>query len=479
MRKDTDFIGQLEIPGNALYGIHSMRARLNFPDQTRFHPEWYKAMGLVKLACYTTVLAYKDAARKEYPDLTLPGNLPSDEVLLAMCRAAESVSRGEFFDHFIVPAIQGGAGTSVNMNVNEIVSNAAIVSMDGKAGDYALVDPFLHANVFQSTNDVVPTALKLAAIQLLQELEASINRLRASVERLEGLGRSSMRVAYTEMRRAVPSSFGLLFGAYNEALSRDWWRVSRCFERLKLVNLGGGAAGTGLAVPRFFIMEVVSQLQKLTRLPLTRSENLADTTQNLDSLVEVHGMLKSLAVNLEKISSDIRLLSSDFSGAAEIEIPAVQTGSSIMPGKVNPVLPEYVIGVCHKVYSNDSLVSGLCAQGSLDLNPYVPVIGHAFLESIKLLNGACLSLADQLFSQMTLNEGNALENLIKSPTISTALIPYIGYRDAGKLASYMREQRVTVFEANEVLGLMAEEKIKEILLPENLLKLGYSLKDLR
>lgn len=478
MRKESDTIGALEVPADALYGIHSVRASRNFPDRTRFHLEWYQSVGLVKLACYRTVLAYKLAAAREYPDLVLPGNLPSDEVLEAMCNTAVSVSQGEFYEHFIVPALQGGAGTSANMNVNEIIANASIMALGGRPGDYGMADPFLHANVFQSTNDVFPTALKLAAIRLLQGLEASINRLRSVLEKLEGQGRPVMRIAYTEMQRALPSSYGLLFGAYNEALSRDWWRVSRCYERLKLVNLGGGAAGTGLAIPRFFIMEVVGQLQKLTGLPLTRSENLADTTQNLDSLVEVHGMLKALAVNLEKISSDIRLLSSDLSVPPEIGIPAAQAGSSIMPGKVNPVVPEYVIGLCHKVYSNDMLVTGLCGQGSLDLNPYLPAIGHAFLESIKLLDGACKSMAEHLFPRLSLHKGTSLENLLMSPTLTTALLPFIGYQDAARMASYMRDKGVSILEANEAMDMLPHDKIKEVLLPENLLKLGYSLKDL-
>ena len=478
MRKESDTIGALDVPADALYGIHSVRASRNFPDQTRFHLEWYQAVGLVKLACYKTVQAYKQAAAREYPGAVLPGNLPSDEVLEAMCSSAVSVSQGEFYGHFIVPAMQGGAGTSANMNLNEIIANASIMALGGRPGDYGMVDPFLHANVFQSTNDVIPTALKLAAIRLLQELEASINRLRSVVEGLEGQGRSVMRIAYTEMQRALPSSYGLLFGAYNEALSRDWWRVSRCYERLKLVNLGGGAAGTGLAIPRFYIMEVVGQLQKLTGLPLTRSENLADTTQNLDSLVEVHGMLKALAVNLEKISSDIRLLSSDLSLPPELGIPAVQAGSSIMPGKVNPVIPEFVIGLCHKVYSNDALVSGLSGQGSLDLNPYLPAIGHAFLESIKLLDGACKSMAEHLFPRLSLHKGTSLENLLMSPTLTTALLPYIGYPDAARMAAYMRDNGVSILEANEAMDMLPQEKIKKVLLPENLLKLGYSLKDL-
>ena len=183
------------------------------------------------------------------------------------------------------------------------------------------------------------------------------------------------------MQEAVPSSFGILFSTYNEALSRDWWRVSKCSERIKQVNLGGGAIGTGLSLPRFFIMEVVPELRKLTGLPLAHSENLSDATSNLDRWVEIHATLKAHAVNLEKMSSDFRLLSSDLAGDKIISIPDRQVGSSIMPGKINPVIPEFVISAAHKIYSNDVLISSLCGQGTLELNAYLPVIGCAVIES--------------------------------------------------------------------------------------------------
>lgn len=478
MRTEIDILGELDVPKDALYGIHSLRARKNFPSESLFHVEWYETLATVKLACYQSVIAYRKAAGESFPEAELPDSLPSDAVLDAMCQVAGEASRGAFFPDFIVPAVQGGAGTSINMNVNEIIANAANIRLGGKPGDHHLVDPFMHANVFQSTNDVVPTALKVSAMLLFRGLEGSINRLRSSVERIEGDNRSHLRMAYTEMQRAVPSSYGMLFSAYNEALSRDWWRVSRCQERLKLVNLGGGAAGTGIAVPRFFIMDVVSRLQQLTLLPLARSENLADATQNLDSLVEVHAILKALAVNLEKMSADLRLLASGLAGQPEVVLPAVQAGSSIMPGKVNPVIPEYVISVAHKVYSNDLLIGGLCGQGSLDLNPYLPVIGHALLESIKLLKGACDTLAGQLFHAIKVNEGTAYQNLLYSPTLSTALIPLVGYREAGRIARLMQEKGVGILEANRELKLVDPDKMKEVLLPENLLKLGYSLKDM-
>jgi aspartate ammonia-lyase len=208
-------------------------------------------------------------------------------------------------------------------------------------------------------------------MNLLETLERRINGLREKIEKLEKQHHNSLRIGYTQMQEAVPTSFGRLFSAYNDALSRDWWRVSKCFERIKVVNLGGSAVGTGITVPRFFIFEVVSALRALSGLPVTRGENLSDTTANMDSFVEVHAVIKAHAVNLEKIASDIRLLAADVSRDSGLTIPPRQTGSTIMPGKVNPVITEFVVGACHRVYANDVLIASLSAQGCLDLNAYV------------------------------------------------------------------------------------------------------------
>jgi aspartate ammonia-lyase len=347
-----------------------------------------------------------------------------------------------------------------------------------KPGDYHILDPIEHANMFQSTNDVVPTALKVAVMLLLNELETGINQLRTEVERLEKENRDVLRIGYTQMQEAVPSSFGKLFSAYSEALSRDWWRVSKCFERIKVVNLGGSAIGTGLAVPRFFIMEVVLALQKLTGLPVTRGENLSDTTSNQDAFVEVHATLKSHAVNLEKMASDLRMLGSDLSGTPLLNLPQKQTGSSIMPGKVNPVIPEFVISGAQRIYSNDNLITNLCAQGCLELNAYLPAIGHAMIESLKLLIAMGSTLRENLLQDLTVNADVAIRRLMQSPAISTALLPYIGYHKAGELAKLMKSTGMDIFHANRELALLPEQKLQQILKPDNLLKLGYSLNDL-
>jgi aspartate ammonia-lyase len=310
------------------------------------------------------------------------------------------------------------------------------------------------------------------------DLEQGINELRTVIEKHENNHRNHLRIGYTQMQEAVPSSYGKLFSTYSEALSRDWWRVSKCLERIKPVNLGGSAIGTGLAVPLFFIMEVVNHLQKLTGLPIARSENLADATSNLDSLVEVHAILKAHAVNLEKMVSDLRLLASDLFGKAGVSLPQQQVGSSIMPGKINPVIPEFVISVCHKVYSNDSLIASLSAAGCLELNAYLPVIGTSFIESIKLMISADKTLKENLFEGLRINPATGEENLFRSPAVTTALLPHIGYNKSSLLAKEMKSSGTTIFEANSKLGLIPEERLKQILKPENLLKLGYTLNDL-
>lgn len=496
MRLEKDYIGSRELPEDALYGIHALRARENFPDHSPFPLEWYKAIGMVKKACYLTVEAYQKAVEKkngqEHPSPTPPlkgrgltGIRAS--VIRHLIEAASEVAEGIHFDAFIVPAISGGAGTSINMNVNEIIANVALMKMGKNPGDYKEIDPLEQANVFQSTNDVIPTSLKLAVMQQLNLLEKTINDLRFKVEELEGNHRKDLRIGYTQMQEAVPSSFGILFSNYNEALSRDWWRVSKCFERIKMVNLGGSAIGTGISVPRFFIMEAIHQLQQLSGLPVTRSENLPDATSNLDAFVEVHATLKAHAVNLEKMVSDLRLLASDLcnpfhqftnSLTHQLILPQVQVGSSIMPGKINPVIPEFVISAAHRVYANDQLITSLAAQGCLELNAYLPIIGMAMIESLRLLIACDQTLKTNLYDNLRINARINEEKLFFSPAITTALIPYIGYHQASELSRLMKEKGLNILDANLEKNLMEQAKLEEILKPENLLKLGYRLDDL-
>ncbi len=476
-RIEKDSIGEKEIPTGALYGIHALRAKENFPVENAFPVEWYKAVGLTKKACYETYRSFRNAATSKMGS-DLPFKIIDDNIIDALLEAASEISQGKYFDQFIVPTIQGGAGTSINMNINEIIANVALVKTGRSPGEYSFIDPTEHANIYQSTNDVIPTALTIAVLKLMQDLENKINILRKAVEELETAHREDLRQGYTQMQEAVPSSFGILFSTYSDALSRDWWRISKVSERIKQVNLGGGAIGTGLSQPRYFIMEVIPVLRKITELPLAHGENLSDTTANLDRYVEVHAILKTNAVNFEKMTSDLRLLASDIVMSKTLSIPGVQTGSSIMPGKINPVIPEFVISAAHTIYANDQVITSLSASGTLDLNAYTPVIGCAVIDSIKLLIGCCSSLTSNFFNGIGINRQNAYNNLIYSPSVTTALVAHIGYHKAAEMASLMKERSISVFDANKILEYISDDKMKLLLLPGNLLKLGFSLDDL-
>jgi aspartate ammonia-lyase len=479
MRIEKDFLGEVSIPGDALYGIHSYRARQNFPNSVSFPLEWYKATGMVKLACYKTVGKLLKAISKEHPDLVNHLRIPTEKILGSMEMAAVEISAGTHFEHFIAPAIQGGAGTSINMNINEIISNVALLDLGMKPGDYQHLDPIETCNIYQSTNDVIPTALTVACMLLLNELEEAVNQTRSSMEQLETRYRNSLRLGFTQMQEAVPSTYGQLFTSYSEALSRDWWRVSKSFERIKVVNLGGGATGTGISLPRFYIMEVVPVLKNLTSLPVSQGEHLPDTTSNLDKWVEVHAILKAHAVNMEKIASDLRLLASGIGESPEVHLPERQVGSSIMPGKVNPVIPEYLISSAHRIYANDQTITSLSAQGCLELNAYLPEIGCAMLESLKLLISMNKALKEQMLEGLEIDEEKARTRLYGSPAVTTALSPLFGYHKAAELAKIMKEEGCSVFEANEKLGLLDPSQLEKLMAPDQLLKKGFTMNDIR
>jgi aspartate ammonia-lyase len=478
MRIEEDFLGKKEIADDHLFGIHALRARENFDNSTLFPVDWYQAIGLVKLACYKTYEKFCNTAIKKGLSAPEGHQWMPDATIEALKKAAGEVSQGKHFEHFIVPAVQGGAGTSINMNINEIIANRALILIGHKPGDYHLIDPLDHANIYQSTNDVIPTALHIVLIDLASSLEKAINEVRNAMESLEKSFGNLLRQAYTQMQQAVPSTYGYLLGSYNDALSRDWWRTSRIRERLKRINIGGGATGTGMGIPRYFIQQVPKELREITGMPLTSAENPADATMNHDDLVEAHGILKALAVNLEKIASDLRLLSSDLYIHQSVRIPQRQMGSSIMPGKVNPVISEYMISVSHKVYANDQLISSLASQGCLDLNAYLPIIGCAFIESFRLLSSGCYSLANSMLRQLTIHPGKEQSEIFKNPAITTALVPFIGHKKSQMLAQHMKEEGIDIFESNQQLNILSTEKIQQILNPASLTARGFSLKDL-
>ncbi|WP_319780197.1 lyase family protein [Maridesulfovibrio sp.] len=310
-RIEKDSLGEMKIPADAYYGIHTRRAMLNFPlSGQRLHERFIRAFAQVKEACAAVnmKLGYLDES--------------TGRAVIAACR---DVSSGKLNDSIMVDPYQGGAGTSTNMNLNEVIANRAVEILGGEFGDYGLVHPVEHVNMHQSTNDVYPTALKVAVFTLLVDLEKEVSKLQEVLQAKESEFSRIVKVGRTQLMDAVPMTLGMTFGAFSDAVARDRWRLFKCRERIKKVNLGGTAIGTGLGAPREYILQVAGELKNLCGLPVSRSENLIDATQNTDSMVEVSGMLKSYAANLMKISNDLRLLGSGpETGIGEVKLPPRQ-----------------------------------------------------------------------------------------------------------------------------------------------------------
>ena len=454
LRKEKDGLGELEVPANAYWGIHTERARRNFSLTGRGAPEsLVRALAMVKKAC---ALANREL---EY----LPAK--KADAILAACN---ELIEGELADQFPVDALQGGAGTSTHMNVNEVIANRALELMGFAKGDYAHLHPIEDVNLHQSTNDVYPTALKIAAIFGLRTLSESIAGLQNSFQKKEKEFSGIVKIGRTEMQEAVPLTLGAEFSAFAEAFARDRWRTFKGEERLRTVNLGGTAAGTGLTAPRNYIFLVIERLREVTGLGLARGENVIDQTANADCFAEVAGMLNACAVNVIKVSRDLRLLHL----LEEITLPAVQAGSSIMPGKINPVILESAISAGMKVRANDSLVGEAAAAGTLQINEWLPVLALALLESIELLTRTADMLAPHV-DGIRANPEKCRERADQSPTLITAFLPHLGYEQAERLAHEFKASGQKDFRGflEHRLGKVLVDKT---LSPENLTALGHN-----
>uniref|UniRef100_UPI003217C901 aspartate ammonia-lyase n=1 Tax=uncultured Draconibacterium sp. TaxID=1573823 RepID=UPI003217C901 len=459
-RVETDLLGQKQIPSDALWGIHTARAVENFPvSGNPVHPELIKAFGEVKLACAQTnyQLGFWDEPEKA-------------EAIEKVCW---ELSQGQLNEHIIVDALQGGAGTSTNMNVNEVIANRAIQLLNKTPGSYQFVSPLDDINLHQSTNDTYPTALKVAAIKLLRQLEQNVLDLQEAFQQKEKEFAHIVKIGRTQLQDAVLTTLGHEMSAYAEAFNRDRWRIYKCEERLRVVNLGGTAIGTGLGAPKQFIFRVVDKLRANTNIGLARSENLIDGTQNADVFVEVSGILKACATNLLKISNDLRLLSSGpDAGFGELNLPAMQAGSSIMPGKVNPVIPEAVAQAAIKVMGNDIIISHACSSGNLELNQFLPLIAHSLLESLTILSNSCKIFREKCISGITANENVCKQNIENSTATATALIPSLGYNNTSKIVEFSKEKNISIKEAALKMGLISEEEFQNLITPEAVCKLG-------
>jgi aspartate ammonia-lyase len=460
-RTERDPLGEREVPVQALHGIHTERARENFPLAGRsVHPALILAYGDVKLACALTNRALgiwrEDPAKAD-----------------AIERACREMGAGLLTAHVSVDALQGGAGTSTNMNVNEVLANRALELLGEPRGRYDRVSPLDDLNRHQSTNDTFPTALRLAAIRQLRVLEERIVALQEAFQTLEQRFAHIVKVGRTEMQDAVLTTLGREMGAYAEAFNRDRWRIAKCEERLRVVNLGGTAIGTGLAAPRAFIFRAVDSLRELTGIGLARAENLVEATQNADVFVEVSGLLKACAASLLKVSSDLRWLSSGpEAGLGEIRLPDRQAGSSIMPGKVNPVIPEAVSQAAMLVMGYDGVIAQACAAGSLELNPFLPLVATCLLESGDLLARAADILRRLCVEGIEADEARCRQHVEGSTAVATALLPVLGYEAACRVAQRARQTGRSIREVALAEGLLTAEQFEALVSPEAVCRLG-------
>ncbi|MDQ0195298.1 aspartate ammonia-lyase [Paenibacillus wynnii] len=449
-RKEQDSLGSMDIPKAAYYGIHTARAMDNFPVSGRaVNPHLIHSLVTVKKAA---ALAH------------LKLNTYQVEIAQAIVKACDDILEGNYKEQFPVDALQGGAGTSTNMNVNEVIANLAIEILGGERGDYSRIHPLDHVNCCQSTNDVYPTALRMAAIGQVRMLSQAFASLQEALQEKEHEFANVLKLGRTELMDALPMMAGQGFGAYAKAIARDRWRLYKVEERLREINIGGTAIGTGMNAPVKYTFYITDILQDLTGYGLARSEYPMDPTQNMDVFVEVSGLLKAASVNLLKISNDLRLLASGPTGGfGELELPAVQAGSSIMPGKVNPVMAEMIGLVAMRVIANDSAVTMAAASGQLELNAFMPLIADALLESLEILTRAVRLFEERCVRGIRIHEDRCSEMVENSTVLATALVGHIGYEKIAEIAKQARREGKTVRRVLLESKILPESEVDRIL----------------
>lgn len=449
-RKERDSIGEIEVPYDALYGANSLRARNNFNITSQsMDSEMINAIVEVKKACAI-----------ENEKIGLLTNAQKEAII----SACNLLLGGSYRDNFIVDPIQGGAGTSFNMNANEVIANMANQSLGGNLGVYDKVHPNDHVNKGQSTNDVIPTSGKIALIRYFKELYDENIKLINAIEDKADEFKEVYKMGRTQLQDAIPISLGQEFAAYAKVLKRDNERFKKAIQSLSFVNLGGTAIGTGLNADKTYVKEIVPVLAEVTGLNLKQNEDLIDGTQNLDGFTYSSSILKTYASNLSKIANDLRLMSSGPQvGIADIKLPARQAGSSIMPGKVNPVIPEVVNQVAFGVIGNDLTVTMAVEAGQLELNAFEPIIFYKLVESLKTLKAAIFTLRVNCIENITANEQYLSDQVEKSIGLVTALAPHIGYEKASIIAHKALETGESVRDLVLFEGLIDANELDEIL----------------
>ena len=458
-RLEHDLIGDRTVPSAAYYGVHTVRAVENFSitgTTIAIYPDLIRALASIKQA----------AALANY-DL----HLLDKERLDAIVKACEEIRAGQLHDQFVVDVIQGGAGTSTNMNANEVIANRGLELMGHQRGEYNFLHPNEHVNMSQSTNDVYPTALKVATYFGIFRLVDAMATLRRGFEAKAEEFKDALKMGRTQLQDAVPMTLGQEFSTYAVMLGEDEDRLKEAATLIREINMGATAIGTGITAHPNYADLVCRRLSEITGIPLITSPNLVEATQDCGAFVQLSGVLKRVATKLSKTCNDLRLLSSGpRAGLGEINLPAVQAGSSIMPGKVNPVVPEVVNQIAFEVIGNDITVSFAAEAGQLQLNAFEPIIAHSLFKSITHLRQGCLTLEGRCVRGITANREVLRASVERSIGIVTALNPFIGYTNATAVAQEAHRSGRKVSEVVLERGLLSREKQDEILRPEMLTK---------
>jgi len=461
VRIEKDFLGEKEVPVDAYYGVQTIRAVENFPiTGYRIHEELIIGLAMVKKAA---ALANMDV-KHLYEGIGKP-----------IVQAADEIINGKMHDQFIVDPIQGGAGTSINMNANEVIANRALEILGHEKGKYNEVSPNSHVNMSQSTNDAFPTALHIATLNLIEKLLKTMEYMKEAFQQKAQEFDHIIKMGRTHLQDAVPIRLGQEFAAYARVLERDIKRIQQSRQHLYEVNMGATAVGTGLNAEPRYIENVVKYLAEISGLPLVGAEHLVDATQNIDAYAEVSAALKINMMSMSKIANDLRLMASGpRAGLGEISLPARQPGSSIMPGKVNPVMPEMINQVAFQVIGNDHTISLATEAGQLELNVMEPVLAFNLLQSLSIMNNAFRAFTDYCLSGIKANEERLKDYVERSVGLITAVNPHIGYEVASRIAREAILNGKQVRELCLLYDVLTEEELDLILNPYEMTEPGIS-----
>lgn len=464
-RLESDSIGEKQVPKDAYYGVQSLRAAENFKiTGLRIHKEFIKSLAEIKKAA---AISNNEAG------------LLDKNIKEAIVKACDEIIDEKLHNQFIVDPIQGGAGTSMNMNANEVIANRAIEILGGEKGDYSIVHPNDHVNYGQSTNDVIPTAGKMTSLKLLSKAIVELIKLYETLEEKSQEFDNIIKMGRTQMQDAVPIRLGQEFKAYSKVIKRDIVRIGKIKEQLEIVNMGGTAIGTGINADKEYLNKVVPNLSNISELKLIQAEDLIDSTQNLDGFVAISGAMKTCAVNLSKIANDLRLMSSGpRTGFGEINLPAKQNGSSIMPGKVNPVIPEVVNQVAFNIIGNDITITMAVEAGQLELNAFEPVIFYNLFQSIETLTNGVNTFVENCIIGITANRERCKKLVDNSVGIITAICPHVGYKKVASIAKTAIKTGASVRELTLQQGILKESELNEILDTVSMTEPGISAKHL-